>query len=323
MTSVTIGRPVSSRAFASHSSPCSPSPWKLYGEDRGLNAPPRSTVAPASRTRRAVSTICRSVSTEHGPAITTTSSPPTVTPPGRRTSVPSGCQSRETCRYGSVTGMRSRTPGRSTNRAPSTLPGLPRTATAVRPRPTSGRASYPISSTRRTTASTCSGVAPRSITTSIPRSLRSAELEAVAVAGERDGSLVLARHEGTDVHLVDLRVEVRQDEPLGGRRPRHPPDAPRRQVAREHLLVRQRALRQQQVRARRPPLERLGRPRVAGVDQPSLGGLDRERDALGGVRGRVDVQRHLRPERERLPRLHVEHPYGIPRIQQPVPEPGR
>ena len=42
--------------------------------------------------------ICASDSTEQGPAITTTSSPPTATPPGSRTTVFSPFHSRETCR---------------------------------------------------------------------------------------------------------------------------------------------------------------------------------------------------------------------------------
>ena len=46
-----------------------PSPWNEYGELRGLNAPPRSAVAPAARTARAAATICSSDSTEHGPAM--------------------------------------------------------------------------------------------------------------------------------------------------------------------------------------------------------------------------------------------------------------
>ena len=45
-SSVTIGSPVSSRASARISSPFAPSPWNAYGEVRGLNAPPRSIVAP-------------------------------------------------------------------------------------------------------------------------------------------------------------------------------------------------------------------------------------------------------------------------------------
>ena len=46
-----------------------PSPWNVYGEVRGLNAPPRSIVAPASATARAVSSVCSRYSTVHGPAI--------------------------------------------------------------------------------------------------------------------------------------------------------------------------------------------------------------------------------------------------------------
>ena len=69
ISSVTIGRPVTSRASARISSPACPSPWKEYGDERGLNAPPRSIVAPAAATTRAVSSVCSRVSTEHGPAI--------------------------------------------------------------------------------------------------------------------------------------------------------------------------------------------------------------------------------------------------------------
>ena len=56
-------------ASASSSRPRLPSPWNEYGELRGLNAPPRSAVAPASRTARAAATICSSDSTEQGPAM--------------------------------------------------------------------------------------------------------------------------------------------------------------------------------------------------------------------------------------------------------------
>jgi hypothetical protein len=60
--------------------PSSPSPWKLYGELRGLKAPPRSTFAPA-RLTAAASLTCSSFSAEHGPAMTITSSPPIRTSP--------------------------------------------------------------------------------------------------------------------------------------------------------------------------------------------------------------------------------------------------
>ena len=46
IASVTMSRPVSSRARASSSSPARPSPWNEYGELRGLKAPARRTVAP-------------------------------------------------------------------------------------------------------------------------------------------------------------------------------------------------------------------------------------------------------------------------------------
>ena len=68
-------------------------PWKLYGLVRGLNAPPRSAVAPADFTARAVATICSSLSTLHGPAITPTCLPPTWSEPARMTEVAS-CASR-------------------------------------------------------------------------------------------------------------------------------------------------------------------------------------------------------------------------------------
>ena len=55
-------------------------PWKSYGEVRGLNAPPRSNFAPALATASAERIICSSLSTEHGPAITTNSSPPISVP---------------------------------------------------------------------------------------------------------------------------------------------------------------------------------------------------------------------------------------------------
>ena len=40
--------PVSSRASTRISSPFEPSPWNAYGDERGLNAPPRSIVTPAA-----------------------------------------------------------------------------------------------------------------------------------------------------------------------------------------------------------------------------------------------------------------------------------
>ena len=57
ISSVTIGSPVSALASARIRRPASPRPWKLYGEERGLYAPPRNIDAPASATTRAVESV--------------------------------------------------------------------------------------------------------------------------------------------------------------------------------------------------------------------------------------------------------------------------
>ena len=54
ITSVTMGSPVSLPARASSFSPSSFNPWKVWGPVRGLNAPPRSRLAPDFFTARAV-----------------------------------------------------------------------------------------------------------------------------------------------------------------------------------------------------------------------------------------------------------------------------
>ncbi len=58
---------------------------EAVGLVRGLNAPPRRAVAPAAFTARAVATICSSLSTEQGPAMTPIVPPPTVRLPARTT----------------------------------------------------------------------------------------------------------------------------------------------------------------------------------------------------------------------------------------------
>src|ERR1051326_8485293 len=60
--------------------PGSPIPWKAYGDVRGLKAPARIIFAPALATDSAMVWICSRDSTEHGPAATTTSGPPTFKP---------------------------------------------------------------------------------------------------------------------------------------------------------------------------------------------------------------------------------------------------
>ena len=76
ITSEMSFRLCASAARRSICSPGSPRPWKLYGELRGLNAPPRRIFAPARLTAAALAMTCSSVSAEQGPAMTITSSPP-------------------------------------------------------------------------------------------------------------------------------------------------------------------------------------------------------------------------------------------------------
>ena len=80
MSSVTIGSPVSFFASERRRMPSAPMPWNAYGEVRGLNAPPRSIVAPDAFTDFAMPTICSSDSTEQGPAMTENEPPPSFTP---------------------------------------------------------------------------------------------------------------------------------------------------------------------------------------------------------------------------------------------------
>ena len=54
---------------------------ELYGDVRGLNAPPRSIPAPLAFTARAIVSTWSSVSTEQGPAIMTKFPLPTLTSP--------------------------------------------------------------------------------------------------------------------------------------------------------------------------------------------------------------------------------------------------
>ena len=90
---------------------------------------------------RAAVTICSSLSTEQGPAMITTSLPPTCTPGAIVTIVLSGFHSRETCLYGCVTWMTWATPESASMRDASTRPSLPTSPTAVRCAPGIGRAS--------------------------------------------------------------------------------------------------------------------------------------------------------------------------------------
>ena len=72
---------------------------------RGLKAPPRSRAAPAAFTSRATPTICSSLSTEQGPAMTVKRPPPPMGTPDTSTTVSSGWNFRLAFLYGSCTRM--------------------------------------------------------------------------------------------------------------------------------------------------------------------------------------------------------------------------
>ena len=99
--SVTTLRPSSSATSRSILRPSSARPWKSYGLVRGLNAPPRRNFAPPALTALAASRSCSMLSTEHGPAMTTTSLLPILTP-STSMIVSSGWKWRLTSLYFSV-----------------------------------------------------------------------------------------------------------------------------------------------------------------------------------------------------------------------------
>ena len=110
ITSVTTRKSWRSAAARIIFRPSSPSPWNEYGLDRGLKAPPRRMRAPLAATAAADASIWASVSTEHGPAMTTSSGPPTGTPP-TSTTVLAGWPARAANVNGLVTRTTSRTSG--------------------------------------------------------------------------------------------------------------------------------------------------------------------------------------------------------------------
>mgnify|MGYP006885820061 CR=1 FL=1 len=81
---------------------------------RGLKAPPRRAVAPASFTAWADSRICARLSTEHGPAMMAMRGPPTGAP-FSGTWVSAGCMSREASLKGLRIGTVFSTPSRASN----------------------------------------------------------------------------------------------------------------------------------------------------------------------------------------------------------------
>src|SRR5690606_22260472 len=207
--------------------------------------------------------ICSSLSTEHGPAMIGTSFPPKRTPGCISTMVLSGRHSRDTCLYGRETAITCATPGIPDTPVPSTCLSLPTRPIAVRCAPGSGSGSYPIVRIASQTASTCTCVASRCITTSMLPS----ELGSPPVGCERDAPRKTLRHDRSDVHSFHRRVEVCQHQV---RRPGNCGERAallRREMCRQPHGSRQRALSQKNIAFTGPGAEFLLIAGVTGIDE--------------------------------------------------------
>ena len=164
ISSVTIGRPVSSRASARISSASSPSPWKAYGEVRGLKAPPRSIVPPRRR-RRAPSRASARGLDRAGPGDEAEVPPPIRARAPRSRSGRARARGTPAC---TASGWQHLLDARRSPRAaaPASSSRSPIAPITVASRPGVTRAAQPASSRRATTSSTCSAVACPLITIS-------------------------------------------------------------------------------------------------------------------------------------------------------------
>ncbi len=130
---------------------------------RGLNAPPRSSVAPADCAIRAAARVCSGVSTAHGPAISVSESGPIGTPRTCTTDRSGWCSRLTSLKPVEmrVTLPTPRMADRLSVANASTSPTRPM-MTRLTPRLTN--ACPPAASTRSTTASTSDGCASGAIT---------------------------------------------------------------------------------------------------------------------------------------------------------------
>src|SRR6266576_3584098 len=199
--------------------------------------------------------------------------------------------------------MTSCTPGSPSSRDASTRPSLPTRPTAVRWAPGRGLASYPMSRITATTRSISCCVAPWRIT--ISTSL-SSDREPVAVFGDRDRAREPRARALRGVRSLYLRIEVGQDEAGRARLPGESAGALRGEVNVDRVGLGERAFREQEIAPRGPLAELVARPRVPGVDEPSLGRRHAHRHALGCMRHVTGLEAHVRAERERLPVAHGE-----------------
>ena len=146
-----------------------PRPWNAYGEVRGLNAPPRRTVAPEAATDSAVSISCSRLSTEHGPAMTVRPPSP-MTASRTRITVSSGWNSREVSLNGREIGVTRSTPGSAPNWPISASRRLATSPTTARTVPFAPACSYgvrPSARMRLFTPRISASLAPWRMTTNI------------------------------------------------------------------------------------------------------------------------------------------------------------
>src|SRR5262249_47466564 len=162
-TSVTTGSPTSARTSARIRRPATPRPWNAYGDVRGLNAPPRSSVAPACFAISAAARVCSGVSTAHGPAIRVNVSGPIGTLRTVTVDVPGWC-SRLTSLYGAVIRTTSCTPARVETSSDSSTSSVPTTPTIVRVTPRDTNAVPPAAWTWLTTSASSASPAVAAIT---------------------------------------------------------------------------------------------------------------------------------------------------------------
>ena len=217
ISSVTIGRPVSSLASWSIARPSLPRPWKLYGEVRGLYAPPRSIEAPASATQRATSSVWSRLSTVHGPGDQGEVAAADLAPVDLEHAFarPCGTATRRACTAsGSGPGGRRRARPRARGSRRGRGRRSRRSRSAARPRET--WAEQPTDSTRSTTASICSAVAPSFITIIICFVLSKSLLEILRLVAVT-GDVIGVRPMVCGVRRVNLRLAAQA---AAGRTPR-------------------------------------------------------------------------------------------------------
>src|SRR3954469_9491610 len=255
ITSVISFRLCRSAADFSRRRPSSPRPWKLYGLLRGLNAPPRSTFAPARFTAAALDSTCSSLSAEQGPAITITSSPPI-----RRSSMTmtlfSVLKDRLASLYGSVIRCTSCTPSSTSRSAVSNCRDPPTAPSTVRSAPVDRCTSKPISISLPMTLWTCSSVARSRMTTTMVFSL-----------------LMIRFYRFGNPFEMPRLIDDPLEQPLDGRHVERPV-VPGLHVL-EHFRFAFRLVNRPPHRALdAPDLERAGRPRVEQADQRLVQQID-------------------------------------------------